>query len=104
MQDITIYEVLKVRYDSEGNDTYKESGIFFSTKGEALAFVASGRYYKMFSERAEKCSKGLFDRFVCKRVIKVFDNVDDYDKFADLRDRDIALSKLSDRERKLLGL
>jgi hypothetical protein len=105
MQDIAIYEVLKVRYDDEGNESfYGESGIFFSTEGEALAFVASDRYYEMFSERAEKRNKETLNRFVCKRVLKVFDNVAEYDTFASLRDREIALNKLSDRERKLLGL
>ncbi len=104
MQTHTVYEVIKVVYDSEDNESYESSGIFFFAEKEAISFVSSERYYRAFSVRANRRNKGTFNDYVRKRVIEIFDSVKEYDKSADQRDKDIALGKLTERERQLLGL
>ena len=108
MQEITVYEVLKAKFDEEGNYTTKKSGIFFLRKDDALDFAGSQRYGDCFGEQAVRFSR-LTDQpplkeLVAERKLIAYSNLSEYDKTKERADRHIAFEKLSKRERELLGL
>jgi hypothetical protein len=108
MQEITFYEVLRAKFDDEGNYTTEKSGIIFRSEGDALEFAASHRYEDCFGELATRFSKLTKPppptELVTKRMLIVYSDLTEYDKAKECTDRLIALEKLSQRERSLLGL
>jgi len=104
MLDMTLYEVLELTYGDEGNIVSKESGLFFESKDEVIAFTASDRYLQEFPNTPRGLRTADHSKRFKERTSKVFSNVVEYDEWSDARDTQKALDKLNPRERRLLKL
>lgn len=102
MQNMIVFSVQYNTDKVEGRGRQIDTGIYFTKQKDAEEFECSQRYKKY----ACMGIVGNTSYNVKEKVINVFDSLEDFDNsdFSLVEERDKALSKLTQREREVLGL
>ena len=106
MKTHVFYEITKNADSVEGRGPTLSTGIAFTNEESAIEFAGSERYKPFAVMGVVNPQYAKHD--VRKVVVQVFETVDDHDdnveSAKEIREKEKALEKLSQREKELLGL
>jgi hypothetical protein len=107
METQVVYSVEKNTDGTEGRGTQVDTGIYFTTKADAVTFTNSN-HYKRYAVMGyvDVTSKSSYN--VREKTINVFENIKDFEENSDEMEKAKVLAKirekLTDAEIQLLGI